>query len=407
MFKLFLAFLLSFVFIEFLFLHFQVFLFGSVVYQNVIFKALLLVSLLTYLFFHQKIFIKKSSLYALYLVYIVYLLFDYTFMLFYFNYSINYLAVSFSSSDYIIMITFLIFVLFKANQYDNKFTIIVFTLGIIVVIGGIEQYLIGTQKFIVTTTNKDINSYNFYGQDRLFSYFSSGLNFGVFLSFLLVSVLTYMKPLLSIKNFLLIPFILLILFLIYNTFTRNVYVMVIMSLFSLSLFSMGLKRIIRYLPYIYGIAIVVLLSKIASNLSASVSGSNIDSAQSTFMRFLNWGHVLTLYMRGDTMSQLFGLGLIQNSNLNPDLVIDNTFLGILLQHGLIGLILFLFLWHQIWIYLLDRYYTSIDRLSLIVAVMFSTFFAINMLNTIYVLYFIILGIYFLFTTDRKVSNVCN
>lgn len=407
MFKLILASLLSFIFIGFLFLHFQVFLFGAVAIPNAIFKALLLAGLFTYLFFHQKIFIKKSSLYALYLIYIMYLLLDYTFMLFYFNYSINYLAASFSSSDYIVIITFLLFVLFKANQHDNKFTIIIFIFGIIVVIGGIEQYLIGTQNFIVTTTDKSVNSYGFYGQDRLFSYFSSGLNFGVFLSFLFVSVLTYMKPLLSIKNFLLIPFILLILFLIYNTFTRNVYAMIMMSLFSLFLFSTGFKRIIRYLPYIYGIAIVVFLSYTASNLSASVSGSHIDSAESTFMRFLNWGHALNLFMQGDTMSQLFGLGLIQNTSLSPDLCIDNTFLGILLQHGLMGLILFLFLWHQIWTYLLDRYYASRDRLSLIVTVVFSTFFAINMLNTIYVLYFIILGIYFLFTVDRKVCNAHN
>lgn len=404
MLKLIIAFLLSLVFIDFLFLHIQMFLFGSIVFPNVIFKLLLLISLFLYFAINKKIFIKNYSLTTIYILYIVYLLFDYLFLWLYFGYSGVYFLISFMSFDYFTFIIFFLFLFSKVEKGDNnKFTFVILVIGCIALLGALEQYLIGTNNFIIATSDKKVNASDFYGIDRLFSFFSSGLNFGVFLSFLFVIVLSYIKPILRIKNILLILLILLILFFIYNTFTRNIYLMVLMSLFSYFFLFIFSKRILKYLPYIYGLVMSLFLSYTAMTLKLekSTEDNGIDSVRSTFARFLNWDNAINKFVEGDTISQLFGLGLIQNGRVDNGLTIDNSFLGLLLQHGLIGLILFIYLYHRIWIYLLNDYFASKKRLSMVTVIVFSTFIAVNMLNSIYALYFIILSYYFLFSTYRR------
>jgi hypothetical protein len=70
-------------------------------------------------------------------------------------------------------------------------------------------------------------------------------------------------------------------------------------------------------------------------------------------RLDQWAYFSNLFLHSSLVYQLFGLGLVQNENLQSSfgMVIDNSLLALLLHVGLVGLVLFGTLLTKMWIYL--------------------------------------------------------
>jgi hypothetical protein len=200
-------------------------------------------------------------------------------------------------------------------------------------------------------------SYTFFGQMRAFSLFADPWEFGTFVS--LVACITLSQSLFSRgrRRFFWFAAFAATQLAIYCTLTRMIYVEALLGSASVVLIWRacsvrwsGLS--LKWLPIAYGVFTTIFAFYVGPVIG-SVSGS-LTNSDSLIDRLYTWSRYFHIWTSGSLGRFLFGTGMIQNGRFafSRDMVIDNTSLGIAIQIGFVGLVLWVYLMWRIWRYLL-------------------------------------------------------
>lgn len=226
----------------------------------------------------------------------------------------------------------------------------VFLLLVCAVIG-VAQYLLA--KPILYTRSSDgsfsVQSWQFWGQVRAFSLFSSALEFGIFCTFCgaLGIALSRTRPM---KGWLLVALSGTACF---ATLTRLCYLLFICACSYAWILTFGRKPARGlWQPLLYFVlGIATLLAGLASFVSGEAAA--LQDPSSLIDRVVQWAYYYDLLAHATLAERLFGFGIVQNDKVLPlfPMVIDNLPLALVLHIGAVGLLLFGILLVKMWLYL--------------------------------------------------------
>jgi hypothetical protein len=216
---------------------------------------------------------------------------------------------------------------------------------------GVAQYLLA--KPILYTRSGDgsfsVQSWQFGGEVRAFSLFSSALEFGIFCT-LCGALGVSLSRTLPIRGKLLVVLSGVACF---ATLTRLCYLLFICACTYAWILTFG-RKTARGLwqPLVYFVlGIATLLAGLTSFVSGE--GTALKDPSSLIDRAVQWAYYYDLLAHATLADRLFGFGIVQNDKVLPlfPMVIDNLPLALVLHIGVVGLILFGTLLIKMWLYL--------------------------------------------------------
>jgi hypothetical protein len=216
---------------------------------------------------------------------------------------------------------------------------------------GLAQYL--TAQPLLYTDSADggftVNSWDFFGDVRAFSLFTSSMNFGLFCAFCGALGVALSRTL-PIRGALLLIVSTVATF---STLTRVAYLVFVCACTCAFVLTFGRKIArARWHPLLYfALAILIILAGL--NSLANSSSTNLRDSSSLIERTIEWGYYYNVLVHSTPATLLFGLGIVQNEKIFPlyPMLIDNIFLALILHIGIIGLLLFGVLLTKMWLYL--------------------------------------------------------
>lgn len=193
-----------------------------------------------------------------------------------------------------------------------------------------------------------IQSHKIYGSDRVFSLFSSGLNLGYTL--VVATILIQISSNRTLRIFSTIFFGVLV----YFTYTRVIYVMYILAIISMLSISFWKNFNQRYRVFLQLSSYLFMSYLIAYFASLLPTSRDLSSSESVGMRLNQWSDILGYVDRLPMNEFLFGTGLTQGDDfLSQSLLVDNMYIAVFLNIGLVGLI--------IWLALLASYIWNLNN----------------------------------------------
>jgi hypothetical protein len=326
---------------------------------------------------------RLSGFVCIWLVTMLYLLADTVYLSAYLHTSFSDIVIGYNSYYAYLLICPL--AAYVADQLRER-RVIVFLLSVYFVcfIIGTAQFLLVKPLLYTDSVDKSFSALSWYTMDgsvRAFSLFTSGLGYGS---------LCCLIGALSVALLMLSPFkkLSLLLFLCagfacYSTLTRNCYAQFLFaSLATFSLTSRRLKRWVKYSPMIFLFFAALLAWKGISTDASTSTDSAVTSNISVLLRAASWVYYISLYWTAPLAEKLLGLGIVQNSNAtnNGVFALDNQYLAILMNIGLVGFILMFWLQWKMWLRLYSRAVTQPSILTVAIAGFWSTFLAVYYYN---------------------------
>ncbi|MGE4530471.1 MAG: hypothetical protein AB7C98_04010 [Acidithiobacillus sp.] len=325
---------------------------GHVLIPTVAVKWFMMAIMILGVFIRSKLVVPRKVLYA-WTVLVFYLLFEAMFFALNKEYSLNYIVYSLEATLYFLLVLPLLYA-FKDVLEESKITTMISWLFAPLVFLGIWQG--ATNHPILPIMSADhyfqVFSWDFYGRVRAFSLFSSASNFGHFLALVSAMCVAALSQWRGYKKTLATTGLILSLVATYMTLTRATYVEVLLAVTTAGLITFFKWRDIR-LSLLWGLyAAIGLFVAFGSHLilAGLTGGNQLLANESLLMRYEEWAHYGGLWINHDIATMLFGTGLMQSSRfaITRDVVIDNVWLSLLFQFGLVGFIIVLaFLW-QLW-----------------------------------------------------------
>ncbi|MFC5865385.1 hypothetical protein ACFPT7_23980 [Acidicapsa dinghuensis] len=230
---------------------------------------------------------------------------------------------------------------------------------------GIAQHVLNKPLLYTESSNGafQVQSWDFFGEVRAFSLFSSGLNFGLFCSLCgaLGVALLRNSPLKGSLLWVLAAIA------CYSTLTRVCYVVFACSSASAFVLTFGKnKRRGLWHPALYcALGISTLLYGL--NSIATGNTGDLGSSISLIDRINEWTYYTDLITHSTLSHRLLGFGIFQSDKLTQltPMAIDNLLLGLVLHIGMLGLLLFGVLMTKMWLYL--RHKAITDRQPFVIA----------------------------------------
>ncbi len=236
-------------------------------------------------------------------------------------------------------------------------------------------------------------SINFFGQVRAFAFFDQPTGLGLLGT--LFAVLAFSS--LLFRRFSLLNVFLVAMggYCVYITYLRMTYITFLFAMCTVTLIylyyrvypaSKLLYRLVRWLPFIYLLFVGLVLvhgfqefSKVGYlSIPVQSQGQLLDSS-STVMRFMAWQENIDKYViNGEILNVLFGYGLIQNDRfveLTGNILIDNSYIALIIYQGIVGMLLFLFLFKKLWSVLVKECLAQPNDFEVAVAGYTSSFLA--------------------------------
>lgn len=312
---------------------------------------------------------------------VVYLLAEVWYLVVAWNMSIPDIIQSYNSYYVLLLIWPALLALRESVSESSIVKIIVFGFLICANIA-VAQYLTG--KPLLYTSSIDggfqVQSWNFFGQVRAFSLFSSGLNFGIFCALCgaLGVALTRKSPL---KGILLCALSAVACF---TTLTRLCYLVFACACISALVLAFGKKpgRGLVY-PFVYAaLGICTMFIGLAS--IATSDSSSLESGISLLDRLDQWIYYSGVLNHATIIHQLFGLGIVQNAKLSrlAPMVIDNVPLALILHIGVVGVAIVGLLLFQMWLYLRRLAISSRSPFAIAAASLWSTLICAGSFNIV-------------------------
>jgi hypothetical protein len=261
-----------------------------------------------------------------------------------------------------------------------------FTLLMLPLVGlALAQYLLNDPLLPVVSEDGGytIPALDFYGQIRAFSLFRSVLECGQGMAFFgalfLATLLTSRRH--ARWNLL---FLALTAAGSYVTFRRGAY----MEFGAAAITAVAICRdwrVTTWLPWIY-LAIGLGLAG-AGTIFGESRGQGLLSSESLSERHDAWNTVLEKWLSREDQSLLFGTGLAQIESDEIDyFLVDNGFLAVGAQIGIIGLILWCWVMHAMWQDMLATAQRTGSTLAIAVAALLSTWMMRGMFDPLFSLY---------------------
>lgn len=264
---------------------------------------------------------------------------------------------------------------------------------------GMAQFF--TNSTIVPTVSQDgffeVFSWRYYEKVRAFSLFSSGLQYGYFLSLLAPFAIYSMFKGRGAAKITAVLFFLVVSFACYTTYTRNIYIQytftviasVVLLLWHKKPSSRVFSIFVRFIPVTFGITSALLVIIAQVYISTHFQDSLVIKDETLFMRFMAWAQYFELWTGSGLMKLFFGLGLISSARFDftGDVIIDNSFLAIGVHIGLIGLVLLIAIMWRLWKWLLHVSRRFPDNIGVFaVTAYWSTWISSGLFNITFNLY---------------------
>lgn len=288
----------------------------------------------------------------------------------------------------------------------------------------VVQFVVGEPTQLdswIYSQTKTINIY-LYDKFRLTSFFSHANRLGMYLSFLCTLLLSYIlhynKKYIFSFNFLIAVFLLLVsVFVLYCTYTRTSYLIFSFSLLFLTAYfnfkkSNCLFNLLMYAPWVFffigGYLFFYQLTEMNMNTGGLISNETI------YIRYSGYVYFLSRFSHESLFFLLFGVGgkyfigdVYDYSGGIEGFFLDNGFLVGLINFGIIGLVLYLYIiwrtWKRLYLIFWGRGWLPMGFLSF-----FSTIFFANLYNSSFSEMFQYLFLLFLMVNLSKnyVGNIC-
>ncbi len=265
---------------------------------------------------------------------------------------------------------FLFPVFYLATSFYRSFYVAIIALAPILVMIALMQSVLNEPIINVGAPSDKfrVMAYLFDDKVRAFSVFGSPVNYGYYVNILFSIALSYF--LLSRRTFFswsmaLVAAVLIIC--VYLTYTRAIY----LQCLAIALFVYIAKRnfasgtaismVVRYFPILIfiGYSFVTVIAFLLATEEGIVSGVTVNE------RVLNWGTQIMISFDEGWASILFGRGVLQEDDdiYIYSVLIDNSYVSLFSNTGLIGLVAWIWLTWSVWRILLDRgvdnlYYTA-------------------------------------------------
>jgi len=283
------------------------------------------------------------------------------------EYPLDYLLLSYNNYYYFIIVFPLIACL-SVNTITFSKSIIIISLPILAL--GFAQFLTGSPVLPVSSSDGSfvVSAWGYYDKVRAFSLFSSGLQFGYFLSLLGALMMFYILKRNGRVRILALLMFIVTTFACYSTFTRNIYIQYSFTVAASILLviyqnkpSYAATTLLKIIPFFYGLVASLATMATSIFILPKTSSSIYLMDESLNIRLLAWAHYFQLWTGSGLKKLLFGVGLISGSRvfLTEEVVIDNSFLAIAVHIGLVGLLLWFIIMWGFWKWLL--YISRIDK----------------------------------------------
>ena len=289
---------------------------------------------------------------------VTYLLFEAIFFTLTTNYSLTYILYSFEATLYFLLLLPFLYP-FKEAVEERQISTVITWLFVPLVILGIWQG--ATNHPILPTISVghyfQVYSWDFYGRVRAFSLFGSASNFGHFLALVAAMSVVAVSQWKGLRKSLAAMCLAMALIATYMTLTRATYVEVLLAVTTATLITFFKWRGVR-LSLLWGVyaGIGLFVAFVAPATIAGLRGTDhLFADASLLVRYEEWAHYGGIWLNHGIATMLFGTGLMQSSRfaVTRQIVIDNVWLSLLFQFGLVGLIIVLaFIW-QLWKTLVD------------------------------------------------------
>ena len=340
------------------------------IHFNILLCLMLLIYIVSYLVSGRKIILDKIGIISL--VFGSYVVLDMIFVKVRLNYNFSYLAYAINSELFIFLTCLVL--LFPPMLKKSNFKKISLYASLIFIVNIIITF---TQHFTDSLLYKFYNDNNGnpliqtdgFTRDtvRAIGTFSSGLKLGVFFSFIIIILLTYLlynfKEINKKKKLLVGLFIIVGTAVVYISYTRNIYFL----LCYMSIFLLGIKflkekiKIIYIYLYpivtaiIYFVGTVIIIPVVFSKFTSS-----LFSPQNLLARLNFWKHHMLAFKEWSSLDKIFGKFIIQISNPKAmtygvqEVIFDNMYLNTFAFLGIIGLVIFIFFLYSIYINLIKH-----------------------------------------------------
>lgn len=257
---------------------------------------------------------------------------------------------------------------------------------------GIAQYF--SVNPIVPTASDDgglvITSWEFYGRVRAFSLFLSGLDFASLLALMVAfsSAVIFCKTRLPPGRVVSAILLCLCAVATYGTLTRNAYLFVIQSGLVAAYLTRreSISKRFWFLLPLVGAAIGFLAVVVVPGVISVVS-NDLLSDDSLVERLVHWEHAMNVWTNSGQSVFLFGNGETQGA-ANAGYIVDNSFLNVAVQSGLVGLVSWVLYCYALWMELRHAVKAKASPMAVAICGFWSTWMlsgAFNVTNWIFAL----------------------
>lgn len=273
----------------------------------------------------------------------------------------------------------------RSTVSSRRFTRVLLWVGLPLVLFGLLQFVL--QRPIVSIEVPQagfrVNSWRFHGTGhiRAFSLFGSGQTFGYLLAPVLALLIVKAFRSRGARRFWFVAWAMATAAATAATLTRNTFLVVGLAAAATLLYLTPLRRVVWLLP-VMSVTIAAVGMAAAAWLSPAGDNGGILDATSLWVRLGEWRDLLDQYANAPLTAQLFGLGLVQNEQASSSLrvLIDNSYLAVLLNSGLLGLLGWLTLMCALWGYLHTAAVRTMDEGKIAIAAAFSTWALAGVFN---------------------------
>lgn len=294
------------------------------------------------------------------------------------------------------------------KSYIREFSFALSIMSAPLIIIGLTQFITSSPLIDVGNPSDKFRvlSYVFEDKIRAFSLFGSSVNYGYFINIILSICVAYIF--FKKKNTLIAPIciaILVILFSVFTTYTRAIYmqstfvlIALIIKYISTRIRSKFLTWLYNYFP-IFALALVVLVTFGAIFFAGD---DGIASGSTAQERYINWGVHIAKSIEEGWAAIIFGRGILQTDDDWYDLsiLIDNSYVSIFSNFGLLGLIGWIYISWGIWQHLRIR--SNENYLMCAFAAWYATWAGLSFVNNTHTIFPLIIMLTIGYSSAYKV-----
>ena len=339
----------------------QMSLFGHIFIKGIHFNLLICVMLFMYIVWYfinkRKLIFDKISIISVFLG--IYVLLDMIFIKYRLDYSLGYIAYSINTELFIFLSCIILIAPPIIKRKDIKNISIYFL--VVYVINIVISFMQHFSNSLLYKNYTDGNGNILLQTDeftrsvvRAIGTFSSGLKLGIFCLFVVVFLLTYIwinYTKMNLKSKILISVLIILgIGVIYISYTRNLYFLLLYMIVYLLGFKFlrgKAKKVLIYMypivtPILYTLTTVLIIPVIFTNFASS-----LFSPQNLLARLNFWKHHFMSFKEWSLFDKLFGKSIVQISDTKAisygvkEVVFDNMFLNAFSFIGIIGLVIFI------------------------------------------------------------------